>query len=279
MENLSKQFITKLFCLSQSALPGKVKNKACFCLIDYLGVTFGGSGFYREKIEDYLSRNFISGESHIIGYASEVDLRTAAMINAFNAHILELDDSHRVALTHLGAPIFSALLAVAETHNCTILQLIRGAVTGYEAAIRIGSAVQTSHKQRGFHSSGTCCTIGCAMGIAAMLGFSEDEMSNVLSASTTSAAGLLEVIGGVSQQKPYNLANATVAGIDAALFGRYFSGADDILNGKNGFFRALSDEYHVENLFEGGYAIDLNFKIVLCILPSLPCSYGGNLED
>jgi 2-methylcitrate dehydratase PrpD len=242
--------------MSVAIFPKRVVDKACECFIDYLSVAVGGADTYKERNMKFLLENHLAGKNHIIGYNQKVDLRTAVMINAFNAHVLELDDSHRMAMTHLGAPIFSALLGVAEIYDSTLEELFRGAIVGYEVAVRIANAVQPSHKKRGFHVSGTCCTMGCAMGIAAMLHYTKEEMTNVLSASVTSAAGLLAVISGESEQKPYNIANAAVAGVNAALYGKYFIGAVDILGDSRGFFRAESDEYHINKLFEEDYAIE-----------------------
>lgn len=103
-------------------------------------------------------------------------------------------------------------------------------------------------KKRGFHASGTCGTIGCAMAVAALLQFDESEMQNVLSASATAGAGLLEVITGKSEQKPYNIANAAVAGVNAALYGKLFAGPNDVLGGARGFARNLSSDFDIEQL-------------------------------
>lgn len=256
MENIAIRFVNRIYETAYSSFPKQIVEKICDCLIDYLSVAIGGCKTYVRINEKYIEENRLFGACHIIGVKQTVDLRTAVMINAFNAHILELDDSHRVAMTHLGAPIFSALLGVAEVYGNTLDELLHAAVVGYEAAIRLANAIQPSHKKRGFHVSGTCCTVGCALGIAAMLNYSKREMENVLSAAATTAAGLLGVISGNSEQKPYNVANAAVAGVNAALYGKYFNGAEDILCDSRGFFRAMSDEIHAERLFEAGYAIE-----------------------
>lgn len=256
MENVSARFVEKLYKMSRSSFPRRITEKARECFIDYLSVAIGGCKIYIDINKKFIEKNKITGNCHIIGSSRLVDLRTAVMVNAFNAHVLELDDSHRVAMTHLGAPIFSALLGVAEGYDCTLDELLHAAVVGYEAAIRLANAVQPSHKKRGFHVSGTCCTVGCAIGIASMLDYSKEEMSNVLSAAATTAAGLLAVISGRSEQKPYNVANAAAAGVNAALYGKYFIGAVDILGDSRGFLRTMSDEYHIEKLFEDGYAIE-----------------------
>lgn len=256
MNNLSVRFVDRLYNLSNEKLPQKISDKATECFIDYLAVVIGGSNAYAEKNQKFVTTNKCMGECHVFGLNSTVDLRTAVMMNAFTAHVLELDDSHREAMTHLGAPIFSALLGVAEIYNNTLEELLRAAVVGYEAAIRLANAVQPSHKKRGFHVSGTCCTVGCAVAVAAMLKYTREEMGNVFSAAVTSAAGLLAVISGKSEQKPYNIANAAVSGVNAALYGHMFIGALDILGDSRGFLNAFTDEVKTDKLFEEGYAIE-----------------------
>lgn len=260
MENLSEQFVNKVYTMSRLEFPAHVKEKAKECLIDYLAVVVGGSKYNSTKNKQFIKDNKLEGMCHIFGESVTTDLRTAVMINAFNAHILELDDSHRVAMTHLGAPIFSALIGVAEVYDKSIDEVLNAAVVGYEVAVRLANTIQPSHKKRGFHVSGTCCTMGCAMGIAALLEYSSKEMENVFSAAVTSAAGLLAVISGASQQKPYNIANAAVAGVNAALYGKYFTGAVDILDDSRGFFHAESDEVFKDRLFEKGYAIETIYQ-------------------
>lgn len=256
MENVSQAFVKKLYDMTGEVFEQRITEKARECFADYLFVTLAGCTTYKNRYESYLTENRVKGDCRVFGQSLTADIRTAAMINAFSAHVLELDDSHRVAMTHLGAPIFSALLAVAEAYERSTDDLLHAAVVGYEAAVRLANAVQPGHKKRGFHVSGTCCTVGCAMGIASMLRFSEEEMRNVLSAAVTSAAGLLGVASGSSEQKPYNTANAAAAGVSAALYGRYFTGADDILNGARGFFEAETDAARPAQLFAEGYAIE-----------------------
>lgn len=259
-KNITEKFICKLYEMSHLNYPDRVKAKAKQCFVDYIAVTTAGSNFYSAINESFIKDNGFDGNYHIIGKNYVTDFRTAIMINAFNAHVLELDDSHRVAMTHLGAPIFSALLGVAELKGKTLDDVLRGAIVGYEVAIRLANAIQPGHKKRGFHVSGTCCTIGCAIGIAAMLNYTKEEMFNTFSAAATSASGLLAVISGKSEQKPYNISNASVAGTNAALYGKNFIGATDILGDSRGFLHALTDDYSVKKIFENGFAIETIYQ-------------------
>jgi Uncharacterized protein involved in propionate catabolism len=255
LDNISEAFVNRLYELANNPIPNYVieKVKECFC--DYLAVVYGGSTFQKGTDIDYIKNNSLNGNNHIFGCEISTDIYSSAMINAYNAHYLELDDSHRVAMTHLGAPIFSALISIAELKDLSLSDVLNGAIIGYEAAIRIASAIQPGHKKNGFHVSGTCCTIGCAMGISAMLHYSESEMNNVISAAGTTAAGLLEIIGDESEQKPFNVANAALSGIESALFGKIYIGARDILGGNRGLFKAMASGVDYDKLSGDDYAI------------------------
>lgn len=260
--NVTEDFITSLYVLSREKIPDKVIRKAKECLLDYFGVSLMGSTVYKEINKEYIAHNRIKGECHIFGIEETVDSRTSAFINAFNAHVLELDDSHREAMTHLGAPIYSALLAVAEMNGTTLIELLRAAVIAYEAAIRLAKAIQPGHKRKGYHVSGTCCTVGSAIGLSVLLGYSMNEMKRALCAACTSASGLLGVTSGRSQFKPYNIANAAINGVNAALYGKYFIEADNILGDPRGFLNTMSDNYDVKKLLGDGYEIETIYQKV-----------------
>ncbi len=248
MKNITDQFVALIYEMSLHELPEHILDCAKNCFLDYIGVAIGGGNYTKSVMEQFLNEENNPGDCHMIGITFTTDFRTASMVNAYNSHVLELDDGHRLAMMHLASPIFSSLLSVAEKKDKTVEQVLHASVIGYEAAVRIGRVIQPEHKKNGFHATGTCGTIGCAMAIAAMLHYSESEIKNVLSAAATSGAGLLETINGPSQQKPYNIANAVSAGINAALFGKYFEGPTDILGGERGFFNNFSDCLNLEKL-------------------------------
>lgn len=84
-----------------------------------------------------------------------------------------------ITVSHLGAPIFSSLLSVAELESVDGNHLIRGILTGYEAGIRLAAAMQSHHHDRGYHPTGTCGTIGAAMALAIALRFSKKQLKLV----------------------------------------------------------------------------------------------------
>ena len=138
---------------------------------------------------------------------------------------------------------------MAEKEQLSSQDFFRGIIIGYEVAIRLACAVQPGCKLRGYHATGTCGTIGAAMGIAAALHFNKEQMTSAFSAATTSASGLLEMIEGDTELKPYNAGRAAMDGIAAAYIGKVrFKAPEDALGGKRGFLKVMTDEPKMEYL-------------------------------
>lgn len=242
MENITENFVIGLIKQTQS-LTQKANHQARKCLLDNLGVTIGGIKYLKEKhpelLESGLDDTFIDG---------------------FAAHVLELDDGHRHGMIHLGASIVTAVLDVAKSEMLKPDNALRGIVMGYEVAVRCARAIQPGHKVRGYHVSGTCGTIGAAMGIAFACNYNYKQLKSTLACAVSSAAGVLEIQEQASELKPYNTARAAYDGVLAAQIGKLaLPGPDDILGGKRGFFAALTDTPHTEFLTDfskDGYSIE-----------------------
>lgn len=242
-------FLTRVVNLLNSDNTLSVLDTARMCCIDYLGVTLAGSAILKSKENLFLENQLSDGVCHILGTKRLASNNIAALLNGISAHVIELDDGHRIGMLHLGAPIISALLAVAEKERISTQDFLRGIVIGYEVAIRLACAVQPGCKLKGYHATGTCGTIGAAMGIATALHFDFEQMKSAFSAATTSAAGLLEMIEGDTEMKPYNAGRAAMDGVTAAYIGKArFKAPDDALGGKRGFLKVMTDEPKIEYL-------------------------------
>jgi 2-methylcitrate dehydratase PrpD len=250
MTSITDKYINLLFELMQNKFPDSGIVQAKRCLLDYIGVTLAGSNILAKKGNIYL--NFFEEDKDdipIIGFNRKANLYNAALIYGMSAHIAELDDGIRQGSIHLGAPIISALLPIVYRNKLTGEDLLRGIIIGYEAAIRLASAMQPSHRNKGYHTTGTCGTIGAALGIGAALNFTREEMKNVLSVAATTASGLLNVTKGNSELKPYNAGQASVSALMAASVVRAgFNGPADVLGGEWGFLNLFCDKYNAEKL-------------------------------
>ena len=240
--NITELFIAGLIAKSKP-IPSNVIQQARKVLLDYLGVAIGGRKYLREKHPELVANT-----------------TSEAFLNGFASHVLELDDGHRHGMIHLGASIVSAVLDVSEKEHLKSDDILRGIVMGYEVAVRCARAIQPGHKVRGYHVSGTCGTIGSAMGIAFACNYNKEQLKSTLACAVSSAAGVLEIQEQASELKPYNTARAAYDGVLAAQVGKIaMPGPDDILGGKRGFLAALTDTPKPEFLTEfndEGYCIE-----------------------
>lgn len=247
--NVTDLFMRYIWEKSEKTLPEQVVRQAKKCLIDYIGVTFAGAARTNPAMTQYMCCTSENGKCSVIGTGRKADAVTAAFVNGFNAHVLELDDGHRYGMIHLAAPVISAAIAAAENENAGGERLIQGIVIGYEAAVRLSVAIQPAHKKAGFHTAGTCGTIGAAVGAGIILGLDIDQLKAAVSAAGTSAAGLLEIQENASELKPYNTGHAAMSGLNAAYVGRAgFCGPNDILGGPRGMVTVLASGADVEKM-------------------------------
>ncbi len=264
MENLSEQIVSRAIAFQTEQLPDSAVHAVKRCLLDYCGVVLEGARQNRERNLSYLRASGACGSVSIFGMDCKADLYTAALLNGMDAHTIELDDGHRFGMLHMGAPIFSALLAAADGRSIPGEALLKAAVCGYEIAIALARQMQPGHKLKGYHATGTCCTVGCAMAAGTLLGLDAPQLRGALAAAATSAAGLLEVIDDASQLKPYNIGRAAMDGLAAAFTGAAgYCGPDDVIGGKRGFFAALAQPEDYQRIREStlfpeddGYAIE-----------------------
>ena len=221
------------------------------CLMDYLGATIAGVSLLKSKTDGILNFFGMSKEVTPIGINSHVSVETASLINGLNSHVAEMDDGVRFGMIHPGAPIFSALLPVAEIHNVNSQDFIKGVLVGYDAALRLACTMQPTHYNRGYHPTATCGSIGASMGIAAMLGFNHQEMENSLGAISVAASGTLKVVESESELKPFNVGRASALGIQSAVIGKAgFRSPNDVLSGKTGFLNMTTDNLKLDFLFK-----------------------------
>lgn len=266
IKHLTDTFLDGLMQKSCS-IPISVIGQAEKCLLDYKGVVVGGAKFLLErhpKFYETLAKD--TGKCSVFGTDYKTTASCAALLNGFSAHVLELDDGHRIGMVHLGASIISAVLAIAERENLSQNRVLRGIIMGYEAAIRCACSVQPSHKIRGYHVSGTCGTIGSAIGVGFACDYSIQQLKSTVSCAVTSAAGVLEIQEDASELKPYNLGRAAMDGVVAATMGALaLSCPDDILGGKRGFLSVMTDNPNLNYLTDfisDGYGIEKVYQKV-----------------
>ena len=175
----------------------------------------------------------------------------AALANGVASHILELDDIHKGSTVHAAAPIIPAALAVAEREHADGKRFLLAVAVGYEAALRIGEAVNPSH-YRFWHPTGTAATFGAAAAAGSLLKLNAAQMLDALGSAGTQAAGLWEFNADGAMSKHLHPGKAAFNGILAADLAREgFTGASRILEGDRGFFQAMSESHDASRITDG----------------------------
>jgi 2-methylcitrate dehydratase PrpD len=209
-------------------------------VLDWLGSALAGSLEKPARIAHALARSFGASSESTMFAGGRASASAAAFANGVSTHILELDDIHKTSTVHGAAPIISAALAVAEREHATGERFLAAVAVGYEAAFRIGEAVNPSH-YRYWHPTGTVATFGAAAAAGSILGLTADQMVDALGSAGTQAAGLWEFNADGTMSKHLHPGKAAMNGIMAADLARAgFTGARRILEGERGFVRAMS---------------------------------------
>lgn len=205
--NVSEKFFFEIDHVAGMTVPAAVMERAKHSLLDYLAVTCAGAVFQSEKLKRYF--DFAQPEAGMfkaIGLGRNLVLKEAVFLNGLNAHALDFDDGTNSGIIHLGSPIFSLLLPLAQRYHIQLDKLLSSAIVGYEASYTMAVSIQPKHKAMGYHATGTCGVIGATLAAAYMLDFSAEERYQAFATSCVSATGMLKVLDDGSELKPYNVA-------------------------------------------------------------------------
>lgn len=210
-------------------------------VLDWLGSCISGALEPPAKMAQQLISTWGNSDESTVFGASRASASAAALANGVASHILELDDVHKGSTLHAAAPIIPAALAVAEREKASGKDFLLAVVLGYDAAFRIGEAVNPSHYFY-WHPTGTVATFGAAIAAGSLLKLSSEQMLNALGGAGTQASGLWEFNADGAMSKHLHPAKAAFNGIVAADLAKLgFTGASRILEGERGFFQATSE--------------------------------------
>ncbi len=271
--NITQDLAEFIASTNYNNLPESVVNQAKLCFLDFLSVSLGGSQTKSVRIirnifngngkgieseiregtkfnEPLISAKSNYGKSTVIGW-NKLNPLDAALANGVSAHSLDLDDGHRLAQLHPGACIIPAALALSEAHEKSGKEFINAMVVGYQVAIQLGMILNPQHRNKGFHTTGTCGTLGAAAAASKIMELDLDGILNALGLAGTQAAGLLESDHSGSMGKHLHAGKAAQSGILSALLAlEGMTGAHNILEGKEGLLKAMGS---LENLGENAF--------------------------
>src|SRR5216683_1427297 len=220
-------------------------------ILDWLGSALAGAVEPPARLAQRVVSGLGASTEATVFAAGRASAAAAALANGIASHILELDDVHKGSTMHAGAPVIPAALAVAEREHADGRAFMLAVALGYEAALRIGEAVNPSH-YRFWHPTGTAATFGAAVAAGSLMKLDPAQMLDALGTAGTQAAGLWEFNADGAMSKHLHPGKAAFNGILAADLAREgFTGATRILEGERGFFRAMSESHDATRITDG----------------------------
>ncbi|MDV3127248.1 MmgE/PrpD family protein [Mycobacterium sp. 21AC1] len=235
-------------------LPAEVTQMARQSVLDSLGCGIYGSGTqWVDAVVRTVAQFNDADTASVWGRPIKADVLGAALINGTAAQGYELDDCHDQSMSHYGAGVIPAVLAVAEAMGpFDGRQIITAVVAGYEVGTRVGNTVSPSAFHRGFHPCGLTSTFGAAAAIAKLLELDVDRYVNALGLAGSQAAGLMAAQFG-AMAKRFHSGKAAMNGIIAALAAREgLTGVRNVLEAPyGGFCSTYSAEYDLSYATDG----------------------------
>ncbi len=234
------------FIVGADDLPDWTIHEAKRTLINILGVSLSASPSEGSRTLIAWARDEAAApKASVVGASLRTSAFNAALVNGFLAHLQDYDDTHFPTVLHPTAPVWPAVLAAAEQFGASGKDALAAFALGAEAACRVAMSVHPWHYDMGWHITGTAGVFGAAAGTGRILRLDPSTMNMAFGQAGTYAAGVREVFG--SHSKPMHAARAASNGLQAAYLARYgFTGADDILGGRRGFWQVLSPNGHSE---------------------------------
>ena len=257
--NQTIEFLDAIDNVYNREIPDDVLSRARQSLLDYIAVTCAGAEFQKSKLERYLEfAEPENGNYKAIGLNMNLAMNEAVFLNGLNGHALDFDDGTNSGIIHLGSPIFSLLLPLAQKYKKTVDEVLRAAIVGYETSYTMAISIQPGHKALGYHATGTCGTLGTVIAASYMLNFTKEERFQAFASASVAASGMLKVLDDGSELKPYNVAKTALLALTALRMSKAgFKGHADPLGGR-GFLKMMTgrDDIQLKPVLQNGtYAI------------------------
>ena len=232
--------------LKYESLPHEVIERARLHLLDGLGCLLAGTkgGPGRSAAEMVAALHTHGGDATVFAGRTRGSPRDAAFVNAMTLYSVGLNDIHTGSVSHPGGCVIPTVLAAGEAGNVPGREMLVSMIAGYEVMCRVGRSIMPSHRERGFHPTGTYGTFGATAAAARMMSFAPDQTANALGIAGSQAAGLFEFHKDGALTMVFHAARAAQNGIEAAMLTTAgLTGPFTVLEGERGFCRATSDTF------------------------------------
>ena len=239
-----------------NALPDQVVIECKHRILDTFGAMVSGSRMRPGELAvKYVQALGGTPQASVIGARFRTTTVNAALANAMCAHSDETDDFEPVTKAHPGSSVVPAALAIGEYEGRSGQDLIRAVALGYDLACRLLMALGPD-LVRGSHRSaeGTASTFGALGAAASLAQLDEQGMRYAISYSAQQVSGLWSWVKDKDHiEKAFDFAGMGARnGVTAVTMVQAgMTGVNDVLDGTNNLFIALSTDPRPEAMLDG----------------------------
>ncbi len=228
-------------------IPAEVIELGKKSILDGFGLSLAGSVSVMGPIAREYVKTFGLGEQHasVIGTGMKSHSRFAAFLNGISIHADDFDDTQLSAakdriyglLTHPTVGVLPPAFAICELTRRSGKELMLAYHLGVEIECKIAEAISPRHYDEGFHTTGTCGSLGSTAACSKLRGLSVLQATYAMGIGATEGGGFRDNFG--SMTKPFHAGHAAENGTVAAdLAALGWTAANNILEAPLGFFQA-----------------------------------------
>jgi len=234
---------------SYADLPASAIRSARRDILDTFGCMLGGSGSPGiDELCRVIGRWGGLEESRVLLRAARLPAPQAALLNASMGHALDFDDTLDTGGSiHPGVSVLAAVLAVADSlEGVSGRDVLLAMALGLDVSCRIALA---STLDRGWHRTAAMGVFGATAAAGKLTGLSAEQMLHAFGIAYSHAAGNRQCILDGALTKRMQAGQAASAGVFSAVLAHTgFTGAQNIFNGRFGFFELYQPNGHDASL-------------------------------
>lgn len=216
-------------------LPEQISNAARLHLLDAIGV--GQVAARAGPTRGIVDAPRPPGSCTVLGTAAGSAPADAALANGTLIHSLEYDDTHTGSVMHGSSVLVPSVLAAAEDRNADGHDVLRAFAAGWEALVRLGSAVPGGFQRVGFQGTSIAGPIAGALAVGLLSGLDRAQLLDAVGLAASFSSGNFTFLGQGATSKAAQAGIAAQAAISAVHLARAgVTGPRDIFEGERGFF-------------------------------------------
>jgi len=225
--------------LKTQDIPSDIQEVLNFLVKDISGVIVAARN--EDYIQSLIKTYSNTGNTIALGHKNVFDVFSSSIICGTAAHGEDFDDTFEGNPIHVGATMVSTFLSAGQFFKLNGEQILKGMAIGAELICRMALVSPTAMHKQGFHPTAICSVFGATVGLGAVLGLNQKQLSSALGVAGSMSSGIIEYLAEGTWTKRIHPGWAASSGIHAALLGRSdFLGPRTVFEGTHGFFKAFT---------------------------------------